>query len=257
MRKRTMLAVLFASMLLTACAGNKEEVTVLKAVNESAEGSAENEAAGAENSAENEAAGAENGIKKETVEPERVEHSDTGNPGSYEKGTVTENGWESRWLGIRYSAPEKATMVTEEELDEIMVLGQEVLFEDFDRLELEYTKIPMVYEMMCIGEDGVTTVMITVERLPISADAETYFTSFKEQLKETSSMTYKVINNDGVTLIGDKEFQVLKCLVSYNGIELYQDYYVMIVGERVVNLVVTYKEEDGIEEILKGFTVYK
>ena len=250
MRKRTVLAGILAAVLLSACAGGKEEVTASKVVNESA-------VAEIENSTENKAVGAEKSRGNEVTETEtNTEHepAEVGSLGSYVKGTVTEDIWESKWLGLRYQAPENATMLTEKELDEIMALGEEVLFEDFHRLELEYAKIPTVYEMMCMGEDGVTTIILTVEQLPISADAETYFTSFKEQLKETSSMTYRVIGDDSLALIGDREFQVLQCLVSYNGIEISQDYYVTIVEDRVVNLVVTYKEETAIDEILKGFT---
>lgn len=92
----------------------------------------------------------------------------------YTKGISSETGYESEWLGIRFTAPEGAAMLTEEELNEMMGLGQEVLSEDFSDLQLQYAEMSTVSEMMCKAAEGTPNVVMSVEKMMADATAADY-----------------------------------------------------------------------------------
>ena len=174
----------------------------------------------------------------------------------FAKGAVTADGWESEWLGIRYTVPAGTVMTSEEDLNEMMGLGQEILSEDFSDLQLKYAELNTVYEMMCVSEDQVTNVMVTIEKLPIKMDIDTYIEGFEQTLSQVTTMTYSVVGKDEIITIGDKEFTRVECIADYSGVQIYQDYCLAIVEDRAVSITVTYVDEDAAENILSGFTAY-
>lgn len=272
MKKKLFMLLMAMSLVLTACGGSVEEAEaeVEAAVEDAEEALEAAEEALAEAEAvaeETEEAEAEE-VKTEEAEVEETEEAKTEeveetetaeaeeSTEGFAKGVMTEDGWESEWLGIRYTAPAGTAMTSEEDLNEMMGLGQEILSEDFNDLQLKYAELNTVYEMMCVSEDQVTNVMVTIEKLPIEMEIDTYIESFEKTLSQVTTMTYSVVGKDEIITVGDKEFTRVECIADYSGVQIYQDYCLAIVEDRAVSITVTYIDEDAAENILSGFAAY-
>lgn len=263
MKKKLFMLLMAMSLVLTACGGSAEEVEaeVEEAVEDAEEALEAAEEALAEAEAEAEEAEAEEteaetAEEAEVTEVEEETKESTEAVEGFAKGAVTADGWESEWLGIRYTVPTGTVMTSEEDLNEMMGLGQEILSEDFSDLQLKYAELNTVYEMMCVSEDQVTNVMVTIEKLPIKMDIDTYIEGFEQTLSQVTTMTYSVVGKDEIITIGDKEFTRVECIADYSGVQIYQDYCLAIVEDRAVSITVTYVDEDAAENILSGFTAY-
>ncbi len=236
MKKKLAVLVLAASMVLCACGAEAET---------DAEVSVEVEA-------EEEAEAEETEVEEEATEEETEETA------GFVKGSVTETGWESEWIGIRYTCPEGMTMATDEELNEVMGLGQEMLSEDFTEAQLKYAELATVYEMMCSDETGATNIMVSVEKLPMELTADQYIEAVEQQLSAVSAITYETVNNGEVVAIGGVDFTKLECTADYEGVVMHQDYYVTMIEDRAVAAVVTYIDETAAaaDAIMNGFAAY-
>lgn len=64
---------------------------------------------------------------KDQVEAEEPEEEE------YEFGVLTDTGYESKWLNVKFTAPENYIMVTAEEMNEMMERGAEAVNEEMLR----------------------------------------------------------------------------------------------------------------------------
>ena len=149
-------------------------------------------------------------------------------------------------------------MSTEEELNEVMGLGQEALSDDFSEAQLKYAELATVYEMMCSDEIGVTNVITSVEKLPMEISAELYIQAVEQQLSAVSAVTYETVSSGEVVTIGDIDFTKLECVADYEGVMMHQNYFVTIKGDRAVAIIVTYIDEtaETADAIMNGFAAY-
>jgi len=93
----------------------------------------------------------------------------------YERGTSSETGWESAWMGLKFTAGEGVVMEDEAAMDELLAVGSEELGNDVEDLEGLYT-----YEMMASDETmGIPSVAMLVEKSPLTP--EEYFDQMLEQ----------------------------------------------------------------------------
>ena len=212
MKKKIYMLLMAMVLIFTAC-GGAETAEVTDAVADEAEDAVKETVAGE----------AEDAVK-ETEEAED----------GFAKGILTADGWESEWLGIRYTAPVGTAMSSEEDLNAMMGLGQEILS----------------------SEDQVTNVMVTIEKLPVQMDIDTYITGFEHTLSQVTTMTYTVVDKEEVFTVADKDFARIECIADYNGVEICQDYCLAIVDDRAVSITVTYLDEVAAENILRGFGAY-
>ena len=162
MKKKLVVLCMAVSLMLTAC-GSKVEVQepTMEAESEPV----------VETDAEETVSQAEEvtmEVETETQAPEEESASD------FVKGKVTNTGWESEWLGMRYVMADGMVMSTEEELNAMMGISQEMLSEEFSELQLKYAELNTVYEMMCTAADQASNVNVTLEKLPIKIDIDTY-----------------------------------------------------------------------------------
>lgn len=211
----------------------------------------ETEAAEAETAAE-ETEPATEEADETVAETEAEESTEAG----FTKGMITETGWESEWLGMRFVTADGMTMSTEEELNEMMGLGQEMLSEDFNDLQLEYAELNTVTEMQCVAADQVTNVALSVEKLPMELDIDTYQEIIVNQMSEVSVMTATFLDEGEDVVVAGKDFRKLKCAVDYEGLSIYQDYYFAIKDDRVASMVVTYVDEAEAEKLMAAFQEY-
>ena len=222
MKKKVLLVALAAAVVLTACGEKKES--------------------------------------KNTVVDTAVEETeDEAESDGFKKGTISENGWESEFLGLRYTVPEGMIMTTEEELNSMMGISQEILSEDFSELQLQYAEMKSVYEMMSTDETGITNVVITIEKLPTSnMEAKQYIKAVEKALSQVSTINYVVESDDEVADIAGNEWTIIKCTADYNGTSMHQKQYIRVVDDRAAAITVTYIDdtEDMAEEIMNAFEPY-
>lgn len=251
MKRKLLLVTLAAAVMLTAC-GGKEKSNSTAETTTTTEAEATPEAAA-------EDTGAETGDTEAETGDTEAETGDTAAAGDYVKGTSTETGFESEWLGLRYTAPEGMVMSTEEELNEVMGMGQEMLSEDFSELQLEYAKMSSVYEMMSKNEAGTTNIIVTVEKLPSSNfSVEDYAEAIKTNLKAVTTIAYTISDDLETVSVGGSDFTKITAQADYSGVNMHQDYYVRVIGDRAVSMALTYVDETAseAEAIINAFEAY-
>lgn len=85
---------------------------------------------------------------------------------AYEKGIVSENGFESEWLNLRFTAQAGMHMLTQEELDAVMLQSIGQVYGDNAEAVLDITSVTTVTEMMAQYGNG-ANVSVLVEKLPL------------------------------------------------------------------------------------------
>lgn len=145
MKRKVLFMTLAMAVVLTACGGNADKAAGSNAdanVSEEAGAAADDGAESTDTADDVQAATAdEAGVGAADAEAGAEAEEEGGGEaaaGKYAKGSVSETGWESEFFGLRYTAPEGMGMSTEEELNDLMGLGQEVLSDDFSELQLKY-----------------------------------------------------------------------------------------------------------------------
>ena len=153
MKRKVLFMTLAMAVVLTACGGNADKAASSNAdanVSEDAGTAADDGAESTDDAAES--TDAADDVQAATADEAGVGAADTeaeaeaegdgeAASGKYAKGSVSETGWESEFFGLRYTAPEGMGMSTEEELNGLMGLGQEVLSDDFSELQLKYAEL--------------------------------------------------------------------------------------------------------------------
>ncbi len=260
MKKKLAVLVLASAMMLSACGSSEAVVEDAEAVVEETVDDAEeaveeiaDDVEEAEETVEEAVEEAEEAVEEVAEEVEETVEEAL----EYTKGTLIENGWESEWLGLRFTAPEGMVMSTEEELAATMGLGQEILAQDFTEQQLAYAELATVYEMMCTDAMG-SNVILMAEKLPIALSAEQYIEVLSEQITSVTAVQYEVESDDEVVTLGGIDFNKLACVADYEGVSLCQDYYVTVKDNRAVALAVTYTDAtaDVSDTILNGFAAY-
>ncbi|MDE5598979.1 MAG: hypothetical protein K2J04_14275, partial [Lachnospiraceae bacterium] len=248
------------TLSLTACAvtakgiAPKEEETVEESAEaEETEPAVEDsedepEADFAEDDSESEDAVADAAEEDADEEEEKEETS-----GRYEKGTVTGTSFESEWIGLRYDMPDGFTMATEEELDAILKLGSEIIYEDNADMIFDYAKMTMVYEMMAVDPSN-NSVTILVERA--AGKPEDFVKMVEAQLAGVDGIEMKLADVDENARIGDMEFYKFSYDISSNGVNVYQDYYLLERNGRMIEILVSYADESIREIMMDGFSPY-
>ncbi len=267
MKRKVLFMTLAMAVVLTACGGNADkeassntETNVSEDAGAADDGAAEDGAADDDTQTADEtqaAAADEAGAGAAETEAEAENGGDTAAAaGKYVKGTVTETGWESEFFGLRYTAPEGMGMSTEEELNDLMGLGQEVLSEDFSELQLKYAELTSVYEMMSVADDQTTNIVVTVEKLMGKMDAAQYAKALEQGLSQVTAINYTLISDDETVKIGGADYLKVSYEAESSGVSMYQDYYIAVVDNRAISLTLTYVDESARDNVLNAFTAY-
>lgn len=259
MKRKVLFMTLAMAVVLTACGGKADKEASNNAdtnVSEDAGAAGDTGAEDTDAADDTEAATAdEAGAGAADTEAE-AEGGEEAAAGKYAKGSVTETGWESEFFGLRYTAPEGMGMSTEEELNDLMGLGQEVLSDDFSELQLKYAELTSVYEMMSVSDDQTTNVVVTVEKVMGKMDASQYVSALEKGLEQVSAISYTLISDDETIKLGNADYIKVSYQAEASGVTMYQDYYVRVVDDRAVAITLTYMDESGRDNVLNAFTAY-
>ena len=128
----------------------------------------------------------------------------------FSRGTVTDNIYTSTFAGIKFAAPEDWTLASEEELNAMMNVAIDNT--DANALAKKYLELSTVYDMIAIAPDN-SNVMIMYENLALTP-GDTYTAD-----------------------LGGKTFTVMPASIS--GGQMFQDYYLLRVGNYMACIVFT------------------
>lgn len=176
---------------------------------------------------------------------------------SFYPGSYIDGAYESTWLGLRFQ-PQNAELVIADfkALVDIMKLNKsfkEKSNESTGKLEIDYSTVPMAYEMSARGEAG--SVLITADDFRVTGfDAREYIS--KKYLSDIvqrygeSQFSYEFAEN--VELAG-KSYSMADIVVTTQLGNTYRRIYVAKLGDRVANITIDYNTLDGLNKIKSCF----
>lgn len=264
-RKSLVIALMTGMMLsLTACGvtargtASKEtdsEEVVEKESAESEDSETEPEDAETEpedNEDESEADSTEDDSESEDEEADEEEEKEVSS-GRYEKGIVTGTSFESKWIGLRYDMPKGFTMASEEELDAILKLGSEIIYEDNADMVVDYAKMTTVYEMMAMDSSN-NSITVLVERTAVKP--EEFAEMVEAQLASVGSIEMNLVDVEEDAQICGIDFYKYSYEISSGGVSVYQDYYMVERNGRMIEILVSYGDESFRDVMMNGFAPY-
>ncbi len=182
---------------------------------------------------------------------------------SYAKGLITENGFESEWMGLRFTKPATVLMATQEEMDAVMLQGLQLLYGEQAAEMFDYTTMTTVNEMQAVWLAGNPIVQIAVEKMPTAGwTAEAYLSAIVANLNatsQTSGMVYTIDENlYGLELAGQQYVCLSTSVDVGNGSVIYQEYLVREKEGRMILIAFSYTDgmESYLEEAMMAFSEY-
>jgi len=150
---------------------------------------------------------------------------------NYERGILTETGFESKYLNIRFTLPEGFLMATEEDMRTIMGIGSEVT-----GIDSNIANLTTVYEMMVSAPIGIPNVSLMAEKLLLSnMTVEQYFDSLKKILSNVETLNYEFDNQiTSIEIAGQTYKQLSTSLPNFN---IFQNYIFRKKGNRMIGFI--------------------
>lgn len=176
---------------------------------------------------------------------------------SYVKGVTTDNGWESEYWNLRFTAPEGVFMLSDEGMEALMGIGEDIISENYSEKQREYLEMTSLYEMLGTNAEGDANVAVTVEKLMVRGmDTEDYKKAALLHLRMMQDPVYEILDDSGTAEIAGETFAVVNTRVDSGG-EYFQDYYFRVSGDRALIITITYAEatSEQAAALLGGFDV--
>lgn len=158
--------------------------------------------------------------------------------------------------GLALTLPDESwTIATDEDLAEMMNLGQEAVGDDLSDLEKAMANLTNIQDMMAQNPQTGESILLMFENLAIIPGASDYTAeAFAEELaqglEETDALPY-IVGEIGTQTLGGNEYVVVPATV--DGYELCQHYLIRREGNFMVELILTGVGEEGIEGLLAMF----
>ncbi len=179
---------------------------------------------------------------------------------TYEKGIITETGFESKWMDLRFTTQAGMHMLTQKELDTTMKQSLGMIYGEDADVFLDYASMSTVTEMMAQYADG-ANVIVQVERLPLLYAAMTEEEYLSATLANLQAVTSEITTGeDYYTLeLGGETYLGLSTAADYNaGMLVYQEFLVRKQEGRMISVVVSYTDYsmENAQNFLKVFGAY-
>jgi len=181
---------------------------------------------------------------------------------TYEKGIITDNGFESEWMDLQFVVPEGMIMATQKEMDALILQGADMLYGD--DAYADYTNFQMVYEMQANGEYGIPSVQITVEKAAYKNMTAEQYAEFAKQsfgviATAAGASSYEIHDNLYSVEIAGREYIGTAVDMTFpNGLTLCQDYCIREKDGRIIVVAFSYVKgmESYLGDMLNAFSPY-
>ncbi len=177
---------------------------------------------------------------------------------SYVKGTTTDDGWESEYWNLRFTAPEGIFMLSEEGLDALMGISEDIVQENYSEKQQEYLEMTTLYEMVATSAEGDPNVAVSVEKLMVRGmTTEDYKKVALLHLRMLQNPVYEILEDNGTAEIAGETFAMVNTTAKGED-DYLQDYYFRVEDDRALIITITYREAtaDQAPALLGGFDVY-
>ena len=170
------------------------------------------------------------------------------------RGSVSENGWQSEWIGLKFELADNMTMSSAEDIENMMEIGADAYFTDsLGEKAVDYSKVAAVYEMMAIDELG-NNVIVMAEKLPnplISMDQ--YIEAFRNTLGESLIEDVQLSEKEDYTLAG-QEYTKVELSYKLSGIEISQTCLFRKQSDRMIGIMFTEIRDGAFEKMAAMFS---
>lgn len=176
-------------------------------------------------------------------------------PSEYVPGERTDTDYTNTTLGLHFALPETMVMASDEEIQNMMQAGSEMMYEDPETGEkmLDYAQLTTVYEMVAADVTNGSNVMVASEKLTLSGMTEDqYFAALEQQLAQTT-VTVDFGETEQIPL-GNTTFTGMTYSVQNGEITATQTMLLKKVGDRMYMVNFSYTDPAQYETLLSCFT---
>ncbi len=241
MKRKIAMLMLATALVMTACGNSdaqKGNADATSSVEESA-AQESNEESQAESNEESQA---------ESNEESQAESTDGSEAEGYVQGVFTETGYESEYMGYRFTTPEGCTLMNQEQLLQMMGLSLDVLSEDYSEKMLEYAQQSIVYDLFAAYEETNTNINIVLQPMDTTGiTIDDVVEASVSQLESLNSMDITVSDERSTVTIAGQEYTKLLVDNVANGVTMKQELYLALLPDKMVNMTVTYLEGNEAE----------
>ena len=167
--------------------------------------------------------------------------------------TVTYDAYVNPELGIRCVVPDSYVMATEEEIEQIMAAGMDMIFKEDEtgKQILDVSKITLLYEMMAVNNTNGSSITVIAEK-PILSNM-TLKQYIDANVSQISSLPMEISEPEsGKEEFCGKELNYLTYSMNYQGVDVTQKMFFMESGDRFVIVQLSALDTDTINT-MKGF----
>lgn len=155
------------------------------------------------------------------------------------RGTISGNVYTNDFAGFTFTKPSDWVYATDEEIAQTINAGQSML--DLSLLEEALSTTASIYDMYAVDDYG-NNVMVCYENTMLTAFRELtvdeYVESFKTQLLSVDTYDYELSSTEDITL-GGTAYKKVVATADYNGYTITQAYYITIIDNYAVSIILT------------------
>ena len=191
-----------------------------------------------------------------TDSPDQSPAAESSEPtNEYTLGNRTETEWQSDWIGLKYTLTDDMVMATDEEINQLMLSGTEMVYENPEDAQpiIDYAGLTVVYEMMATSVMDGSNLIVMVEKLPLSNMSESQYMNILKQ--QINGMDVEVsYNDDSARMVSGIEFTEFSYEMTTSGMTISQNYLLHKIDDRMVVLTLSYSTPEQMDAILSGLS---
>ena len=198
--------------------------------------------------------------KKEDVADKDVEEEDIDEESdeetAAERGTFEGNVYTNESMGFQATFPEGCTMYSDEEIQQVVGSGSEVMEDAYSSEQVEHSLAGTIYDVIAVTADQTTNIQIvmedTVNTAGMELTADEYTKAMTTSLKAAYGAAGVEMGEPEITeeTLGGMEFS--KVSISVNGMT--QEYHAHQVGNYMLVFTMTYTDGTAAQEFLDSVT---
>lgn len=173
-----------------------------------------------------------------------------------ERGTFDGNVYTNESMGFQVTFPEGCTMYSDEEIQQVVGNGSEIMEEAYDSDTVENSISGTIYDVIAVTADQTANIQIVMEDTEVSAGRKLTAQEYAQAVKTNLKLAYETagieVGDMEVTdaTYGGMDFKVVS--LSANGMT--QEYYAHKNGNYMLVFTMTYTDATPVQEFLNSVT---